>query len=236
MWTSIDACVVYPETGKAYFFSGHEYLRYDIAADRADDGYPQRIADHWPGLTGPVRAAIRTPDGRVCFFLSDYGCVWYDVVRDRVDPEVRSVATCWRGLLDGGLHHLGGMTVWPDGKAYFFGQLPLAAQHPGEAPPLVGTPGYVRYDLAGGRADRGYPRPVADPTRPPEEQPWPGLGGEPGQQVDAVAVWPDGKAYFFSGSTYVRYDVATDRVDPGYPWAISEDWPGLPVGEPELAY
>ena len=32
------------DESKAYFFKGDEYIRYDIGADRADDGYPQPIS------------------------------------------------------------------------------------------------------------------------------------------------------------------------------------------------
>jgi hypothetical protein len=46
----IDAGVVWPN-GKAYFFRGSQYLRYDIAADHVDSGYPLDIAGHWPGLS-----------------------------------------------------------------------------------------------------------------------------------------------------------------------------------------
>jgi hypothetical protein len=33
-----------------YFFKGPNYVRYNIAADKVDDGYPLAIADQWPGM------------------------------------------------------------------------------------------------------------------------------------------------------------------------------------------
>jgi hypothetical protein len=47
--TSISAAIMWPN-GKAYFFQGADYVRYDVATDRTDGGFPQRIVDHWPGL------------------------------------------------------------------------------------------------------------------------------------------------------------------------------------------
>ncbi len=40
--------------------------------------------------------------------------------------------------------------------------------------------------------------------------------------------WNNGKAYFFRGSEYMRYDMAADAVDTGYPKLIASGWPGLP--------
>lgn len=46
--------------------------------------------------------------------------------------------------------------------------------------------------------------------------------------VDAVTNWSNGKAYFFSGNQYVRFDIASDQSDPGYPKASNQvNWPGL---------
>ena len=39
--------------------------------------------------------------------------------------------------------------------------------------------------------------------------------------------WNDEKAYFFSGGQYVRWDVASDTVDVGYPQPISFGWTGI---------
>ena len=50
-----------------------------------------------------------------------------------------------------------------------------------------------------------------------------------GKTIDAVVEWDNGKAYFFRGNQYVRYDMRADRVDSGYPKPINgENWPGLP--------
>jgi hypothetical protein len=40
---------------------------------------------------------------------------------------------------------------------------------------------------------------------------------------------PGGKAQFFlSDGTYIRYDVAADRADPGYPKPVTDrTWPGM---------
>jgi hypothetical protein len=35
---------------KAFFFHTTLYFRYDVAADRADPGYPQPISGNWNGL------------------------------------------------------------------------------------------------------------------------------------------------------------------------------------------
>lgn len=158
----VDAVLV-GQHGKAYFFQGNGYVRYDIAADHADSGYPKYTARHFPG-------------------------VWAD-----------------------GLH---AAAAWTDGKAYFF--------KGGEC---------LRYDLGADRADPGYPRPLAAE--------FPGLAfsavpGEPDgpEGIDSAVLWGNGKAYFFCGREYVRYDLAEKRPDPGYPRPLSDDWLGI-SGEPE---
>ncbi|MBV5337687.1 MAG: hypothetical protein J0653_07035, partial [Deltaproteobacteria bacterium] len=67
---------------------------------------------------------------------------------------------------------------------------------------------YVRYDMKSDRTDPGYPKPISNEN-------WPGVPWYDG--IDAAVNWGNGKAYFFKGGEYVRYDVKADRVDPGYP-------------------
>ena len=39
--------------------------------------------------------------------------------------------------------------------------------------------------------------------------------------IDAVVKWNDKKAYFFKNSQYVRYEIAADEADSGYPEDIN---------------
>ncbi|MEH6415746.1 hemopexin repeat-containing protein [Pseudomonas sp. CGJS7] len=80
---------------------------------------------------------------------------------------------------------------------------------------------YYRYDIAADRVASGYPQSIA--------LNWPGLekfaGGA--RDIDAAFEAGNGKAYFFKDAQYLRYDLAARSVDPGYPAAISGNWPGL---------
>jgi Hemopexin len=45
--------------------------------------------------------------------------------------------------------------------------------------------------------------------------------------LDAAVNWGDGKAYFFKGNKYLRYDIAGDKVDAGWPKLIADEWQGM---------
>ncbi|MEP7126593.1 MAG: hemopexin repeat-containing protein [Byssovorax sp.] len=135
-------CPVVWSNGKAYFFAGVRYVRYDLAEGRVDRAFPQAIATFWRGIwPGGIDAAVPWNNGKAYFFK---GSRYYafDVARDHAEPGPRDVATyfpgLWRGGIDAGI-------VWSNGKAYFF----------------KGSE-YLRYDLALDRADPGYPKPIAD--------------------------------------------------------------------------
>jgi hypothetical protein len=93
-------------------------------------------------------------------------------------------------------------SIWPNGKAYFF----KGAQ-------------YARYDVKADKVDPGYPQPI--------QGNWPGFPASFAAGINAAVVWNNGKAYFFKGSEYIRYDIAADKVDAGYPQPIAGNWPGL---------
>ena len=67
---------------------------------------------------------------------------------------------------------------------------------------------------------------------------WPSLAAAEFTRIDAAfggkgMVSPDGedlrnKLYFFRRHRFVRFDVSTGKVDPGYPKTIAEGWPGVP--------
>lgn len=82
---------------------------------------------------------------------------------------------------------------------------------------------YIRVSFETQRVDAGYPLDIAGL--------WPGFAecGFVGD-IDAAVNWGTGKAYFFKGGLYIRYDIATDRVDPGYPRPICEGWHGVDGG------
>ena len=112
--------------------------------------------------------------------------VWTTAMAEKYVPDNRST----------------GIVNWGNGKAYFFN---------GNR--------YIRYDIKADKADPGYPKQINAET-------WPGVIWTEG--VDAVVNWGNGKAYFFKGSQYIRYDIKADKADPGYPKNIDNStWPGI---------
>jgi hypothetical protein len=77
---------------------------------------------------------------------------------------------------------------------------------------------YLRYTPGGG-VDKGYPKKIAD-----EWKNWPvdWAGG-----IDAAVGRPDvGRAYFFRGADYLRYE---GKVLSGYPKKIADEWKKWPA-------
>lgn len=184
----------------AYFFSDDQYVRYDVAADGVESGYPRGIAESWPGLPSRVDAPLLWTGGAV-YFLHGRHATAYDMVADRAqsDPP-QLIAELWPGVFPEGVD---AALLWPGGEvAYFF----------------KGSE-YVKFDLAVGSVPEGYPRAIAGA--------WTGVFE---QGVDAVVLWPDGDVFFFSGDSYVKYDVAADRAYEGYPRPVAGSWTGLPIG------
>jgi hypothetical protein len=188
--------------GKAYFFKGAQYIRYDAKADKADAGYPLPIAGNWPGFpanfAAGVDAGVVWNNGKVYYFKgSEY--IRYDIASDRVDLGYPAPLSKWRGLWP---DRIDAAVVWPNGKAYFF----RGSQ-------------YIRFDIATDKADVGYPKAIRGN--------WARFPARFAAGIDAAVVWNNGKAYFFKGAEYIRFDIAADRVDSGYPKPIKGNWPGL---------
>ena len=140
---------------------------------------------------------------KVCFLRGDH-YLRYDVETDAIDSGYpKPMAIGWTGLADAGFDHdVDTVLDLGAGTAYLFK-----------------NDVFVRVDQTTNRVDSDV-LPMADG--------WTGLA-DAGftESVDASANWGNGKAYFFRGGSYIRYDIASDRVDEGYPLPISGNWPGL---------
>lgn len=207
----ITAAINWPGGKAQFFLSDGTYVRYDVRADRADEGYPKPVTDKtWPGLGAYGRQIIAATNGREAdkayFFLSNGSYLRYDVRTDQVDPGYpqRVDDRTWPGLARYATKLYGALN-WRDGKIQFF----------------LNDGSYVRYDARAHRVEDGYPKPINQST-------WPGLAPYAAHLAGAIN-WNNGKAYIFmDDGRYVRYDIAADRVDDGYPKPVNQqNWPGL---------
>jgi hypothetical protein len=127
--------------GKAYFFRGGHYIRYDLAAEAPDGGYPQKIADAWPGVFDSDIDAVLVTSADTAYFFRGSEYLRYDIPTDTVAEGPAPISRDWPGLFDSGID---AATMWPNGKAYFFR---------GDE--------YQRYDLNSHAVDDGYPQPIS---------------------------------------------------------------------------
>ena len=127
--------------GKAFFFKGDEYIRYDVASDRSDPGYPKKIAPNWPGLWARgIDAVVLWNNGKAFFFKGDE-YIRYDMASDRSDPGYpKKIAPNWPGLWASGID---AAALWNNGRAYFFRRNE-----------------YIAYDVAADQAIAGYPKSI----------------------------------------------------------------------------
>jgi hypothetical protein len=206
----VAAAVLWSGDKAQFFLNDGRYIRYDLRGDRADDGYPKPVDDTtWPGL-GPyahqIVAACNGPNGKAYFFLTNGQYIRYAIEADKMDPGYPKAIddTTWPGM---GRYAgaLASALNWKDGKIQFF----------------LTNRQYIRYDVASDRADPDYPKDIT-------ESAWPGLASSKDILAGALNRG-NGKAYFFlKNGRYIRYDVGTDRTDPGYPKPIDEGtWPGM---------
>jgi len=163
---------------KAYFFRGSEYIRYDIAADKADPGYPRPIAGNWPGLWADGITAVFNWRNEKAYFFRGSEYIRYDIATDKADPGYpRPIAGDWPGLWADGIT---AVLNWDNEKAYFFRNTAKDISFPPFGNYRRTLTDYIRYDIAAAKADPGYPRPIAEN--------WPGLLGY-GDGITAVLNW-----------------------------------------------
>ena len=196
---------------RAYFFrSDSQYVRYNKTLDKADAGYPSSTNDAtWPGLGyagDKIVAAFRKDNDKAYFFLNDGQYIRYDIRSDETDagyPKAINNDT-WPGMGNYATNIVAALR-WKGNRVYFF----------------LDNGQYLRYNLVNDSVDSGYPKPINDDT-------WPGLGNY-AQEIQSAVKWNDGRGYIFlKNQKYVRYNIAIDRVDAGYPNEVNNDtWPGL---------
>jgi hypothetical protein len=120
-----DAAIYYG-FGKAYFFYGDEYVRYELGsngpegveADYLPPNPPFKTTDHWSGLgAARIDAALNWGNGKLYFFRGpDY--LRYDITLDRVDPGYpKPITAGWQGVWTDGVD----AALYQGGSfAYFF--------------------------------------------------------------------------------------------------------------------
>jgi LAS superfamily LD-carboxypeptidase LdcB len=190
---------VMPARGKAYFFYGDRYTRYDIALNRCDDGYPKLIAGNWNGaFPEGIDAALAHPSGEFAYLFRANQYVKIDMLGNTLLPGYpRLIADGWPGVF---AEDIDAATPALDPNFnYFFRESQ-----------------YVKFDWAADGVDASYPRPIAGN--------WAGVYQ---WGIHTAVTWPNGNAYFFVENEYVRYDLNTNTPSAGYPQPLS-NWPGLP--------
>lgn len=201
------------DASTAYFFRDDgRYVRYNKTQDKAESGYPVDINNtSWPGLSAyrfQLMAGFNGEAGKAYFFLKDGRFIRYDVAADTIDAGYPKLVdnTNWPGLSPY-LSKICASLVWKsaDRKLFLF----------------LSDGTYLRISLANFALDAGYPKMIDNSS-------WPGLGSYATSITSAIK-WDDSRAYFFlANNTYIRYSIASDSADAGYPKTVDNGtWYGL---------
>ena len=118
-FSKIDATLYWEANQKIYFFSGDEYIRYDIAEEKADKGFPMKIKDGWYGMDafGKIDAVFAWKNKVYFFFGNEY--VRFDFVDNKIDagyPKTINNKT-WKGV---DFDKIDAALVWKSPIVYFF--------------------------------------------------------------------------------------------------------------------
>jgi hypothetical protein len=179
----------------AYFFKGDQYIKYDWQQDKPVEGYPQQLSA-WKlpsNFQSNIDAAFNGSgayEGKAYFF-KDTEYVRYDWATGAPDEGYPKPIAAWNfpesfsNGIDAALEGIGNNS----NKIYFFKNNQ-----------------YIRYNLNSDTTDDGYPLSI---------DAW-SVKEDFTTGVDAVINGKEaylGKAYFFKGDAYMRYDWATDTCD-----------------------
>jgi hypothetical protein len=124
--SGIDAALWRKSNGALYMFKGNQYVRFSDVSAGVDAGYPQLIADSWPGLPATFRAGIdaalmRKDTNQIYFFKGDQ-FVRFSNVSAGVDAGYpKPIKDNWKGVPDSYTEGIDA-ALWRDsnGKIYFF--------------------------------------------------------------------------------------------------------------------
>ncbi|MBL4704832.1 MAG: hypothetical protein JKY54_09940, partial [Flavobacteriales bacterium] len=139
----IDAAMNFGN-GKAYFFNGANYCRFDLGNYKADADYPKRTSNYWPGINFEYLSATTNWTNSSFFFL-DHRYVKFNNKSDQSYagyPKTISTNT-WGAMPFKNID----AAVSSNGKSYFFS---------GDE--------YLRYDISSAKMDPGYPKKIASWT------------------------------------------------------------------------
>ncbi|WP_162600250.1 hemopexin repeat-containing protein [Streptomyces sp. CS131] len=92
-----------PDVG--YLFKDDQYVRYDLAADRAGSGFPKTIEEGWSALPAAFQlgidaAANHHSDHQVVWFFKDDQYVRYNAATDKLLAGPAPISQGWHGLPD----------------------------------------------------------------------------------------------------------------------------------------
>jgi Hemopexin len=189
------------------------YVRYDQVNNAADVAYPVPTGFRWSGMsfTDRVDAAFSYnfgPRPGKAYFFRDDEYIRYDLPTEKADPGYPAkISAAWSGMsFTDRVDAVFKYDAEPyRGKAFFFR-----------------ADECICYDLTAQKADPGYPKKIGAvfPTMAFQDR------------IDAVVKFDAGihagKAYFFRDDEYIRYDLASNTADSGYPEKISDAWSGMP--------
>lgn len=192
-----------PYKGKAYFFRGSQYVRYDWKLDREDFGYLQSISvwklpsDFQSGIDAAVNG--QGDYASKAYFFKGNKYARYDWNTDTVDLIDQDIVK-WK-LPD---RFLSGIDAVLNGQGAYRGMTYFFKDDQ-----------YVRYNWKTDSVDVG---PASITAWVPEEF-------KSGIQAAINGNGPfEGKAYFFKDNKYARFNWTTDRPDSGYPQPIEGNW------------